>query len=82
MLCPPPFGTHPNGATRIDDVVVMTPDFDRRAAALRRAGMPLRRTREAPGWIRQGFRRIGPAIIEIVQAPDLEPGNAWFWPWW
>lgn len=79
ILRPPPFATHPNGATGLDHIVVLTPDFNRTAAALKRAGMPLRRTREAPGGVRQGFRRVGPAIVEIVQPPDLAAGDARFW---
>ena len=31
------------------------------------------------GEIRQGFRRLGPAILEIVEAPKLPPGPARFW---
>jgi hypothetical protein len=37
---------HPNRATGIDHVVVVTPDFDRTAAELARTGMPLRRVRD------------------------------------
>src|SRR5579862_8345537 len=48
VLRPPPFATHPNGATGLDHVVIFTPDFNRTAAAMQRAGMPLKRTREAP----------------------------------
>lgn len=73
-------GPHPNGAIGLDHLVVTTPDFDRTAAALERESLPLRRTREAPGGIRQGFRRLGPAILELVQAPaQTEPGPARFW---
>jgi hypothetical protein len=79
VLRPPPFATHPNGATGIDHVVVLTPDFDRTAGALRRAGLPLRRTREGPSHVRQGFRRVGPAILELVHAPDAPGGDARFW---
>jgi hypothetical protein len=71
--------THPNGATGIDHVVVVTPDFDRTAAALHGAGIPLRRIREAPGGFRQGFRRLGPAILELVEAKTAPPGPARFW---
>ncbi len=78
VLRPPPFATHPNGATGIDHVVVLTPDFARTAAALRRAGMPLRRTREA-GELRQGFRRVGPAILEIVCSPQMNGRDTHFW---
>jgi hypothetical protein len=69
---------HPNGAVGIDHVVVTTPDFDRTADALTAAGMSLRRIREA-GSFRQGFRRLGPAILELVEAVDAPPGPARFW---
>jgi hypothetical protein len=71
--------THPNGATGVDHVVVSTPDFDRTAKALEDKGMPLRRIRDAGGF-RQGFRRLGPAILELVEAQELDPaGPARFW---
>lgn len=79
VLRPPPFATHPNGATGLDHVVIITPDFDRTASALQRAGMPLKRTREAPGHVRQGFRRVGPAILELVSAPELDGADARLW---
>lgn len=63
---PPPDVTHPNGALGIDQVVVTTPDFDRTAAALEAAGMPLRRVTDTGGF-RQGFRRLGPATLELVR---------------
>ncbi|MGZ4183127.1 MAG: VOC family protein [Solirubrobacteraceae bacterium] len=66
---------HPNGAVAVDHVVILTPDFDRTADAVAAAGMPLRRLAERHG-ARQGFRRLGPAIMEIVQAPD---GPTRFW---
>ena len=69
MLRPPPFITHPNGATGLDHVVITTPDFGRTAAALQRAGVELKRTQEI-GRGRQGFRRLGPAILEVVQLPE------------
>lgn len=72
------FQTHPNGALGIDHLVLTTPDFDRTATALARAGMPLRRVREAPSGIRQGFRRLGPAILELVETTG-PPGPARFW---
>jgi hypothetical protein len=68
-------GSHPNGAVGIDHVVVLTPDFDRTAAALDAAGLALRRIRDAGGF-RQGFRRLGPAILELVEGPD---GPTRFW---
>jgi hypothetical protein len=69
---------HPNGALGIDQVVVTTPDFDRTAAALERGGMALRRIRDA-GGMRQGFRRLGPAILEVVETPPVPAGPARFW---
>jgi hypothetical protein len=75
----PPFpATHPNGATAIDHVVILTPDFDRTANALEQADMPLRRIRDA-GSFRQGFRRLGPAILELVEGVTLPEGPARFW---
>jgi hypothetical protein len=70
---------HPNGATGLDHVVVTSPDFDRTATALEAVGMPLRRIRDAGGF-RQGFRRLGPAILELVEAsgaPADEPARFW-----
>lgn len=66
--------THPNGAIALDHVVVATPAFDRTAAAFEAAGMPFRRVRDAGGF-RQGFRRLGPAIIEVVEAPPPAPAH-------
>ncbi|HEX3977260.1 MAG TPA: hypothetical protein VHW96_13425 [Solirubrobacteraceae bacterium] len=73
-----PHPPHPNGAMGLDHVVVTTPDFDRTATALEGAGIPLKRVREV-GEIRQGFRRLGPAILEIVEAPKMPAGPARFW---
>lgn len=75
---PPPPVAHPNGAVAIDHVVIVTPDFDRTTAALAARGMPLRRVRES-GDHRQGFRRLGPAIMEIVETAELPPGPARLW---
>jgi hypothetical protein len=70
---------HPNGAIGLDHVVVVTGAFDRTAEALQSAGLPLRRIRDAGGF-RQGFRRLGPAILELVEAVGQEPdGPARFW---
>lgn len=66
---------HPNGATELDHVVIVTSDFDRTADAVAAAGMPLRRLAERNG-ARQGFRRLGPGIMEIVQASE---GPTRFW---
>lgn len=69
---------HPGGAIGIDHVVIATPDFDRTEQVLEQTGMPLRRVRDAGGF-RQGFRRLGPAILELVEASGAPPGPARFW---
>jgi hypothetical protein len=69
---------HANTAMGIDHVVVVSPDFDRTSAALAAAAMPLRRVRDAGGF-RQGFRRLGSAILELVETPDAPDGPARFW---
>jgi hypothetical protein len=69
---------HPNGVIALDHVVVLTPDFDRTAAAFEAAGLSFRRVRDGGGF-RQGFRRAGPAIVEVVEAVGAPPGPARFW---
>jgi hypothetical protein len=69
---------HPNGAVELDHVVITTPDFDRTASLLELCGMPLRRIRDAGGF-RQGFRRLGPGILELVEAKQMPAGPARFW---
>ncbi len=68
---------HPNGATGIDHVVITTPDFDATAHALEEVGLPFRRVRQATPERRQGFRRLGAVIMEVVEAAGT-PGPA-FW---
>lgn len=75
---------HENGAVGVDHVVVTTPDFERTQVALEAAGMAFRRVRSVPGTedrpgFRQGFRRLGPAILEVVEAVGAPPGPATFW---
>ena len=67
---------HPNGAIAVDHVVIATPDFDRTAGVLQARGMELRRVGERAGR-RQGFRRLGGPIMEIVEAAEA-PATA-FW---
>lgn len=77
-----PGGAHPNGATRLDHVVVMTPALDRTLEALSAAGLDLRRVREAGGGFRQGFFRLADDVIVEVggNIPDVDPGEpARFW---
>jgi hypothetical protein len=78
VLHPPPFKTHPNGATGIDHVVIVSSSLERTAAALARAGVELKRTQESDRG-RMGFRRLGPAILEVVQRDDMESDEASFW---
>lgn len=80
---------HPNGIAALDHVVAITPALDRTIAALRAAGLDLRRVREEPtpaGAPRQAFFRLGSAILEVVQEPAdaIERGGgpdrpAFFW---
>jgi hypothetical protein len=81
---PPISEAHENGALGLDHVVVTTPSFERTGAALESAGMPFRRVRSVPAaddrpGFRQGFRRLGPAILEVVEAVGAPPGPATFW---
>jgi hypothetical protein len=81
VMAKPPLSSakaHPNGAIGLDHVVIATPDFDRTADALDHVGLPFRRIRDA-GSFRQGFRRLGPAILEVVEATTAPPGPARFW---
>ncbi len=78
VLRPPPFKTHPNGATGIDHLVVVSSSLDRTASALARAGVELRR-RVDPDRGRIGFRRLGPAVLEVVERDDLGSDEARFW---
>ena len=79
-FAPPPAraSAHPNGVSAIDHFVLVTPDFDRTAAALDALELPLRRVRDAGGF-RQGFRRLGPAILELVETQRMPDGPARFW---
>lgn len=79
MVVPPPFHTHPNGATGIDHIVVVTPDFDRTSAALANAGVELRRDQFTEGRGRLGFRRIGPAILELAHSPEMKGEDPKLW---
>jgi catechol 2,3-dioxygenase-like lactoylglutathione lyase family enzyme len=64
---------HPNGAVRVDHVVLLSPDIDRTVAELESQGFDLRRRREGEtpgGSTRQAFFRAGEPILEVVQAPE------------
>lgn len=71
---PPPAErpAHSNGVSALDHVVAVSSNLDRTVAALRGAGLDLRRIREEPtpaGAPRQAFFRLGEPILEVVQAP-------------
>ena len=73
---------HPNGALAVDHVVVTTPALERTTAALQRAALDLRRTRDVPGDrpLRQAFLLAGPCLVEVVGPPGEAPaGLARFW---
>ncbi len=74
----PPPSTHPNGATSLDHVVVLTNEFGRTSLLLEQLGMPIKYTREQSNGS-MGFVRIGPAILELVHVPQLQSVEACFW---
>ena len=74
---------HPNGAVRLDHVVVATPDLARTCAALEAVGLEVRRVRDTglPGArARQAFVWSGDVILELAgpQEPaGPEPATLW-----
>lgn len=74
---------HPNGAIALDHVVVTTPDLARTIAALERAGLGLRRTRDASAGgasLRQAFFVAREAVVEVAGPPEpAGDGPARFW---
>jgi hypothetical protein len=75
---PPPPVQHPNGVSSVDHFVIVTPEFDRTVRELERLELPLRRVRDAGGF-RQGFRRLGSVILELVEAEQMPAGPARLW---
>ena len=72
-------GTHRNGVTTIDHIVVTSPDDERTISALQAVGLEPRRTR-AHGSMRQTFFRLGPVILELVGPSEPnDDGPARFW---
>ncbi len=69
---------HQNGATRIDHLVLMTPDLPRTTTALVALGLDVRRERDA-GPFQQVFFRLGEVILELVgpMDPGLGPSSLW-----
>lgn len=65
--------THPNGATHIDHVVLLSPDLARTSAALGSIGVLPRGERDSDTYgaaMRQIFFRLGEVILELVGQPD------------
>jgi len=65
--------THPNGATHIDHVVLLSPDLARTTAALETIGLASRGERVSDTYgapMRQVFFRLGEVILELVGQPD------------
>lgn len=68
------------GAFAVDHLVMMTDSLERTSAEVARVtGQPLKRIREAPGGVRQGFHRLGPGgvIVEIVERADVTTPALW-----
>ena len=66
-------GTHPNGVTAIDHVVLLSPDLGRTVGSLASIGVEPRREREGELGgrpIRQIFFRFGEVIVEVVGSPE------------
>ena len=83
---PPPV-SHPNSATKLDHVVVLTPDLERTIEACEAAGLDLRRIRETESYgapMRQAFFRLGTTILEVVSGdagtgvPAEDAPATWF----
>lgn len=72
-----PAAAHPNGASRIDHVVVTTPDIERTMAALAATGLEVSRLRDTglPGpRARQAFVWSGDVILELA-GPQTPAGD-------
>lgn len=68
---------HPNGATRLDHVVVTTEDLDRTIAVFNARGLDVRRVRHTDQYgppFRQVFFRGGEVILELI-GPDTPTGD-------
>ncbi len=62
-----------------DHVVVMTSSLERTCGAIEAAtGEALKRVREA-GPVRQGFHRLGPVIVEVVESDRVTATTSSFW---
>jgi hypothetical protein len=66
-------GTHANGVTAIDHVVLLSPDLNRTVGSLAAIGVEPRRERDGElngKQIRQIFFRLGEVIVEVVGSPE------------
>ncbi|MGY4711082.1 VOC family protein [Mycolicibacterium sp. CBM1] len=76
-------GTHPNGVTGIDHVVLLSPDLSRTVESLATIGVLPRRERDTEMGgrpMRQIFFRLGEVIVEVVGSPDTAgdgPSSLW-----
>jgi hypothetical protein len=64
--------THPNGASYIDHVVLLSPDLARTTAALGAIGLEPRGERDSDTYgapMRQVFFRLGEVILEVIGQP-------------
>ena len=64
---------HPNGATYIDHVVLLTPNLARTVAALDGIGLAPRGERDSDTYgapMRQVFFRLGEVILELIGQPE------------
>ncbi len=75
---PPPPARHPNGATGLDHLVVLSNEFGRTSLLLEQLGIPIKHVREMSNGS-MGFVRIGPAILELVHVRQLASPVAVFW---
>ena len=74
---PPRAVAHPNTASAVDHVVVLTPDFDRTTRKFRDAGLDYRRTRKAGGGVRQAFFVLGGCLLELGGPVDGHEARFW-----
>ena len=73
--------THPNGATSIDHVVLLSPDLARTTAALGAVGLEPRGERETDTYgapMRQVFFRLGEVILELIGGTEAGEGDPGF----
>jgi len=79
---PPATGAeHPNGATHIDHVVLLSPDLTRTTKAIEALGIERRGERETDTYgapMRQIFFRLGEVILELVGGTEPGEGDPGF----